>query len=110
MKTQLLNKGFGAEVSAARSDHYVLRLFVTGSTSKSQSAIRNITAICTEYLHEKYDLEVIDMYQTPALPNDSQIFAIPTLVKQLPLPERRIIGDLSDRDAVLFGLDLKCKI
>jgi circadian clock protein KaiB len=69
----------------------------------------NINAICQEHLQGKYDLEVIDIHQKPTLAKDEQIVAAPTLIKQLPLPLRRIIGDLSDRESVLFGLDLKPK-
>lgn len=88
---------------------YILRLYVTGATSLSRRAIVNINAICREHLQGKYDLEVIDIHQKPALAKDEQIVAAPTLIKQLPLPLRRIIGDLSDRESVLFGLDLKRK-
>jgi circadian clock protein KaiB len=88
---------------------YVLRLYVTGATARSRRAIVNINAICNEHLQGKYDLEVIDIHQKPALAQDEQIVAAPTLIKQLPLPLRRIIGDLSDRESVLFGLDLKHK-
>jgi circadian clock protein KaiB len=90
-------------------EKYVLRLYITGATSRSRSAIVNINAICNEHLHGKYDLEVIDIHQKPALAKDEQIIAAPTLIKRLPLPLRRIIGDLSDRESVLFGLDLKPK-
>ena len=88
---------------------YVLRLYVTGATSRSRRAILNINAICREQLQGQYDLEVIDIHQKPALAKDEQILATPTLIKLLPLPLRRIIGDLSDRERVLFGLDLKRK-
>jgi circadian clock protein KaiB len=88
---------------------YILRLYVTGATSLSRRAIVNINAICREHLQGKYDLQVIDIHQKPALAKDEQIVAAPTLIKQLPLPLRRIIGDLSDRESVLFGLDLKRK-
>jgi circadian clock protein KaiB len=70
------------------------------------SAVNNLRAICNEYLDGRYDLEVIDIYQQPVLAQGEQIVAAPTLVKQLPLPIRRIIGDMSDRDRVLLGLDL----
>jgi circadian clock protein KaiB len=86
---------------------YVLRLYVTGATSRSRRAILNINAICNECLQGRYDLEVIDIHQKPSLAKDEQILAAPTLIKHLPLPLRRIIGDLSDRERVLFGLDLK---
>jgi circadian clock protein KaiB len=95
--------------TARTSQKYVLRLYVTGATSRSRRAIVNINAICNEHLQGQYDLEVIDIHQKPALAHDEQIIAAPTLIKQLPLPLRRIIGDLSDRESVLFGLDLKRK-
>ncbi len=94
---------------APHDGKYILRLYVTGATSLSRRAIVNINAICREHLQGKYDLEVIDIHQKPALAKDEQIVAAPTLIKQLPLPLRRIIGDLSDRESVLFGLDLKRK-
>lgn len=88
---------------------YVLRLYVTGVTARSRRAIVNLDGICKEYLKGRYDLEVIDVYQKPTLAKDEQIVAAPTLIKKLPLPIRHIIGDLSDREAVLLGLDLKRK-
>jgi len=87
-------------------EHYRLRLFVTGSTPKSTRAIQNIRALCEERLHGRYELEVIDIYQHPELARPEQIVVTPTLVKKLPLPFRRIIGDLSDKERVLVGLDL----
>ncbi|HEY2028289.1 MAG TPA: circadian clock KaiB family protein [Myxococcales bacterium] len=86
---------------------YVLRLYVAGLTAHSRQAIENITAICEEHLEGRYDLEVIDIYKRPVLAREEQIFAAPTLVKRLPLPLRRLIGDLSERDKVLVGLDLR---
>lgn len=94
---------------AERGSNYVLRLYVTGATARSRRAIVNLDGICREYLKGRYDLEVIDVYQKPTLAKDEQIIAAPTLIRKLPLPIRRIIGDLSDRDAVLLGLDLKRK-
>lgn len=86
---------------------YVLRLYVTGTTPGSRRAIQHVRAICEEHLKGRYDLEVIDIYQMPALARDEQIIAAPTLVKVLPLPLRRFIGDLSSTDKVLFGMDLR---
>src|SRR4051794_2831610 len=80
---------------------YVLRLYVTGKTSRSTRAVENVRAICDEYLEGRYDLEVIDIYQRPALLAGEQIIAAPTLVKKLPLPMRRLVGDMSDRQRVL---------
>lgn len=107
MKSRSLKSAIAALVSNGQK--YVLRLYVTGATARSRNAIVNINAICHEHLQGKYDLEVIDIHQKPALAKDEQIVAAPTLIKQLPLPLRRIIGDLSDRESVLFGLDLKRK-
>lgn len=87
-------------------EHYVLRLFVTGTTPRSSRAIQNIRAICEEKLQGRYDLEVIDIYQHPELAKPDQIIVTPTLVKKLPEPFRKIIGDLSDKERVLVGLDL----
>jgi len=91
---------------APGTERYVLRLYVTGMTPRSAAAIRNLQAICDERLAGRYDLEVIDIYQQPVLTRGEQIIAAPTLIKKLPLPMRRLIGDMSDRDRVLLGLDL----
>ena len=88
---------------------YELRLYVAGMTPRSTRAIANIKEICEEHLKGHYDLQVIDLYQQPALAEGNQIIAVPTLIKKLPVPLRRIIGDLSDRERVLVGLDLKLK-
>ena len=88
------------------AEHYLLRLFVTGSTARSSRAIQNIRAICEEKLHGRYDLEVIDIYQHPEHVRPDQVVVTPTLVKKLPLPVRKIIGDLSDKERVLVGLDV----
>ena len=88
------------------AEHYLLRLFVSGSTPRSARAIQNIRALCEERLHGRYDLEVIDIYQHPEQVKPEQIVVTPTLVKKLPLPFRKIIGDLSDKERVLVGLDI----
>lgn len=88
-------------------DSYVLRLFVTGMTPRSTRAIASIKSICEEHLRGRYDLEVIDIYQHPSLAEDEQIIAIPTLVRKLPIPLRMLVGNLSDIERVLMGLDLK---
>ena len=88
------------------AERYFLRLYVTGMTSRSATAIRNLQAICDERLAGRYDLEVIDIYQQPVLTRGEQIIAVPTLIKKLPLPMRRLVGDMSDRERVLLGLDL----
>ena len=98
------------EQAAKRKDEQVvLRLYVTGQTPNSVHAIANIKAICEEYLKGRYDLEVVDIYQQPRLAKDEQILAAPTLIKKLPLPLRRLVGDLSKTDRVLLGLDLRAK-
>jgi circadian clock protein KaiB len=99
----------GLEEAARRpaTERYVLRLYVTGMTPRSTRAVENVRTICEEHLHGRYDLEVIDIYQQPTLAKGEQIIAAPTLVKRLPLPLRRVIGDLSSTDRVLLGLDLR---
>lgn len=93
----------------AKNQQYVLRLYVTGLTPRSQEAIRNVTAICEENLAGRFDLQVIDIYQNPVLAKGEQIIAAPTLIKKLPLPLRKIIGNMADKDKVLVGLDLRSK-
>jgi circadian clock protein KaiB len=88
---------------------YLLSLFVTGSTPKSLRAIQNIRAFCEERLHGRYDLKVIDIYQHPEHVKPEQIVVTPTLVKKVPLPLRRLIGDLSNKDRLLVGLDIAVK-
>ena len=88
-------------------EHYVLRLYVTGMTPRSTRAVENVRAICEQYLQGRYDLEVVDIYQQPTLAKGEQIIAAPTLIKKLPLPLRRVIGDLSSTEKVLLGLDLR---
>ena len=90
----------------AHGPRYKLRLFITGSTPRSTAAIQNMRQICAERLEGDYELEVIDVYQHPDATRDYQIVATPTLVKVLPEPLRKIIGDLSDRERVLAGLNL----
>ena len=85
---------------------YVLRLYVTGQTPRSLRAIQNIRQICETHLKGRYDLEVIDIYKRPSLARGEKVIAAPTLVKSLPAPIRRFVGDLSDTEKVLFGLDL----
>src|SRR5512135_687041 len=94
--------------AAKRLEHarYVLRLYVAGMTPRSAEAIRRVTEFCQKHLDERYELEIVDIYQTPALLKDEQIVAVPTLIKQLPAPLRRFIGDMHNEDRLLFGLDL----
>ena len=95
--------------SHSRQEKYVLRLYVSGSTLKSALAVENIKQVCAQHLNGRYDLEVIDICQQANLARDEQIVAVPTLIKRLPLPLRRLIGDLSNLKEVLFGLDLKMR-
>lgn len=89
------------------AESYVLRLFVSGMTPRSARAIENVRAVCEQYLQGRYDLEVIDIYQQPALAQREQIIAAPTLIKKLPLPLRQVIGDMSSTERLLIGLDLR---
>ncbi len=89
--------------------HYVLRLYVAGMTPKSTQAVTNIKKICEEHLRGRYSLEVIDLYKRPALADGEQIIAAPTLLKKLPLPLRRFIGDMSNMEKIIVGLDLRPK-
>jgi circadian clock protein KaiB len=91
---------------ASNASHYSLSLYVTGTTARSAKAVANIRALCEEFLPGKYDLEVIDIYQQPAETINAQIIAAPTLIKKLPKPLKRLIGDLSERDKVIVGLNL----
>jgi circadian clock protein KaiB len=88
------------------TSEYVLRLYIAGTTTRSMRAVARIREICERDLKGRYDLEVIDIYQRPALAKGDQIIAVPTLVKQLPLPLRRFIGDLTDTQRIIFGMDL----
>ena len=90
----------------AGTEVYVLQLFVTGATPRSASAIQRIRELCENELTGRYTLQVVDVYQQPELLHESRVVATPTLVKHLPAPKRRRIGDLSDRDKVLAGLEL----
>lgn len=88
------------------SSDYLLRLYVTGQTPRTEKAIANLRRICQEDLHGKYDLQIIDVLKNPQLAEDEKILATPTLIKRLPPPLRRVIGDLSDKEKVLLGLDV----
>ncbi len=102
------SKPGGRSVRPAKADRgkWVLRLYVAGQTLKTVTVLRNLQRICDERLKGQYSLEVIDLAQNPQLARDHQILAIPTLVRKLPKPMRRIIGDLSDVERVLIGLDV----
>ncbi|HEX7330996.1 MAG TPA: circadian clock KaiB family protein [Pyrinomonadaceae bacterium] len=85
---------------------YILRLYVTGSSARSLRAVHNLKKICEEHLSDDYDLEVIDIYENPAAAREEQIIAAPTLVKKLPRPLRKFVGDLSNTQKILVGLDI----
>lgn len=97
----------GKKTGETKTEKYVLRLYVTGMTPKSTRAISNLKKICEEHLGGRYDLQVIDIYQQPTLAQGEQIIAAPTLIKKLPLPLRRLIGDMSNTEKMLLGLDMK---
>ena len=98
---------FEQALQKPRNERFLLRLYVTGMTPKSTRAVENARRICETHLQGRYDLEVIDIYQQPQLAEGEQIVAAPTLIRKLPLPLRRVIGDLSDTERVLLGLDIK---
>jgi circadian clock protein KaiB len=89
-----------------RRAKYILRLYVTGSSTRSLRAIHNLKKLCDEYLADDYDLKVIDIYKNPDAAREEQIIAAPTLVRRLPQPLRRFIGDLSNTKKLLVGLDI----
>ncbi|HKS09556.1 MAG TPA: circadian clock KaiB family protein [Pyrinomonadaceae bacterium] len=91
----------------ARRPEYILRLYVTGSTPRSLKAISNLKRLCDEYLPGVYELQVIDIYKNPDAARDEQIIAAPTLIKRLPAPLRRFVGDLSNTEKLLIGLDIR---
>lgn len=91
-----------------KDQRFLLRLYITGTTPRSVQAISNIKKICEEYM-DNYELEVIDIYQQPDMAREEQIIAVPTLIKKLPQPLRKFIGDLSDTESILVGLNLKKK-
>ncbi|MDQ3681608.1 MAG: circadian clock KaiB family protein [Bacteroidota bacterium] len=94
------------EAESAGGEKYILKLFVTGILPNSALAVVNIKAVCEKYLKGRYELDIIDIYQQPSLALSEDIIAVPVLIKKLPLPEERLIGDLSDVEKVLKGLDL----
>jgi circadian clock protein KaiB len=100
---------FEKALKDAKDKEYVLRLYVAGVTPRSTQSIINMKKICEEHLKGRYELEVIDIYQQPVLAKDEQIIAVPTLVKKLPLPLRRFIGNMADVERILVGLDLKSR-
>lgn len=110
MKTKSIEKSTAKRKPANLApdpDKWILRLYVAGKTPKSLTAFENLKKICEERLKNKYTIEVIDLLENPQLGREHQILAIPTLVRKLPVPVRKIIGDLSNTERVLIGLDIK---
>jgi len=99
------------EKAAAKQarESYVLKLYVAGMSARSEAAIRSITEVCETHLQGRYTLEIVDIYQHPELARGEQIIAAPTLIKKLPLPLRKLIGNMADREKVIVGLDLRPK-
>ena len=96
----------GKKTPNARSGKWILRLYIAGETPKAVAAFHNLKLICEEQLKGRYSIQVINLLEKPQLARDNQILAVPTLVRKLPVPVRKIIGDLSDTERVLVGLDL----
>jgi circadian clock protein KaiB len=94
---------------ASSDKKFVLKLYVSGATRRSSKAIENIRNFCEEHLKGRYELEIIDIYQQPQLLKDEEVLAAPTLIKELPPPLRRLIGDMSDREKILIGLNIQPK-
>lgn len=95
-----------ADPTAENAEKFVLRLYIAGTTVQSRQAINNLKQICETHLQGHYDLEVVDIFENPKLAEGDRIIAVPTLIKRLPEPVRRVVGDLSERDKVLVGLDI----
>lgn len=100
-------ESFEKALKRLSQEKYVLRLYIAGMSPRSIQAVENIKRICEQYLPERYQLEVIDVYQQPIFARDGQIVAAPTLVKELPLPLRKLVGSMSDTERVLVGMDLR---
>ena len=96
-----------AKEQSAQEERFVLRLYIAGQTPKCVRAFTNLKQICEEHLADRYRIEIIDLLQNPQLARGDQILAVPTLVRQLPEPVKKIIGDLSNTERVLVGLDLR---
>jgi circadian clock protein KaiB len=109
LKAKSATEAFERALAKSAKRKYVLRLYVAGTTARSALAIANLKEICEEHLKGRYDLQVIDLYQQPELAKGEQIIAVPTLIKKLPPPIQKIIGDLSNFERVLIGLDLKVR-
>lgn len=102
-------EAFEQSLVGPQEQRYVLKLYIAGVTPQSMRAIANVKKICEEHLQGRYELDVVDLYQQPQLAKGEQIIAAPTLIKKLPLPLRRVIGDMSKTERVLVGLDLRQK-
>lgn len=102
-------KDFELALQETSKGNYVLRLYVSGMTPNSLRAIENVRKICAEHLEGRYQLEIIDIYQQPIFAKEGQIVAAPTLVKELPPPLRKFIGDMSQTERILLGLDVRSK-
>jgi circadian clock protein KaiB len=109
-KTDEVVRKLEKKIKDIKKEKYLLKLYVTGMTPRSMKAIMNIKEICEEHLQGRYELEIVDIFQQPVLAKGEQIIAAPTLIKLLPLPLRRFIGDMSATDKILIGLDLRPKI
>jgi circadian clock protein KaiB len=108
-KVQDSTEAFELALQETDKGDYILRLYVSGMTPNSQRAINNVKKICEEHLDGRYQLEIIDIYQQPIFAKEGQIVAAPTLVKELPPPLRKFIGDMSQTDRILLGLDVRKK-
>ena len=106
-KVQRAGNGSSPEAGSEDGARWNLRLYVAGQTPRSLSAFKNLKEICEEYLKGKYHIEVVDLMENPTLARGDQILAVPTLVRKLPQPIRKIIGDLSNTERVLVGLDIQ---
>jgi circadian clock protein KaiB len=106
-KKRRASNGHVAQVDGGESGRWNLRLYVAGQTPRSLTAFKNLKEICEEYLKGKYHIEVVDLMENPTLARGDQILAVPTLVRKLPQPIRKIIGDLSNTERVLVGLDIQ---
>jgi len=96
-------------VRQAAEGHYVLKLYVGGSSTRSARAISNVRLICEEHLNGRYDLEIIDVYQQPEMAHENQLLAAPTLIREQPQPIRKLVGDMSDEARVLYSLNITKK-
>jgi circadian clock protein KaiB len=106
-KTKAAAKRMRGRAAKKPVTRYALRLYITGQTPRSRQSVENLRALCDKYIPNQFDLEVIDIYQQPAMAAAGQIIAAPTLIKSMPLPLRRLVGDFSDQNRVILGLDIK---